>query len=136
VDIKSDKRVESPVYEELIFDANDFQENLRHDTAVLYAAFAAEAMLWRICTNLLERQQNHASRQNEENLDDLSMGQLITRVEQLFQGPKPHNFDGQGLRKLSKLRNAIAHGKNQTVTAQQADEAIRVTLKLKTLLSR
>jgi hypothetical protein len=132
-DVVASKPVESNQHEDLILDAIDFQRSLRFEIVVLYAAFAAEIILRKVCTNLQNGKEKHISRRRERALEHMGMLALINQVEDMLASKLP-TFNWKKVRELSTLRNRIAHGKDQLVTAQQADEAIRVANKLKEFL--
>jgi len=131
VEIK--KPVQLAYYEEAIFDAKTFRRNLRYDTAVLYAAFAAEIILQELSTTLLKRKGGLDGKQVDIILKDKKTPSLIQLVEALH-GCELPRFNGQKLEKLFKLRNDLAHRKKTNATSQQATGAIKVSEQLKKLL--
>ncbi len=133
VAIDTEKPVILPHYEEAIFDAKTFLKNLRYDTAVLYAAFAAETILQELSVYLLKTKSGLTGKQVEIILKDKKMPSLIALVEALSGSELPR-FNGEKLQALFNLRNKIAHKKKTTATSAEATGAIKTAEKLKAVL--
>jgi len=119
-------------YDEAIFDAMRFRQQLRYDTAVLYTAFAAETILKEISIVLLSRR-NLTIEQIDIFLEHAKMPSLVKLIA-TFSGVALPKFGKHKLEKLFEIRNAIAHKKKVSATSSEASSAIRVALELKKLL--
>lgn len=119
-------------YDEAIFDAMRFRRQLRYDTAVLYAAFAAETILKEMSIVLLSRK-SLTIEQIEIFLNHAKTPSLVKFIETFSEVALP-KFGKQKLEKLFEIRNAIAHKKKTSSTGSEASSAIRVAKELKKLL--
>ena len=126
------KPVDLNHYDEAIFDAMRFRRQLRYDTAVLYAAFAAETILKEISIALLGRG-SLTTEQIAIFLNHAKTPSLIKLIETFPEVALP-KFGKHKLEKLFKIRNDIAHKKKTSAAGSQASSAIRVALELKKLL--
>lgn len=124
--------VELNHYDEAIFDAMKFRRQLRYDTAVLYAAFAAETILKEISIVLLGRK-SLTTEQIDVFLDHAKTPSLVKLIQSFSEVALP-KFGKHKLEKLFKIRNAIAHKKKASATGSEASSAIKVALELKELL--
>lgn len=119
-------------YDEAIFAAMRFRRQLCYDTAVLYAAFAAETILKEISIVLLSRR-NLTTEQIDIFLDHAKTPSLIKLIETFSEVALP-KFGKQKLERLFETRNAIAHKKKASATGSEASSAIRVATELKKIL--
>jgi len=119
-------------YDEAIFDATRFRKQLRYDTAVLYAAFAAETILKEIIIVVLGRR-SLTTEQIDIFLDHAKTPSLVKLIETFSDVALP-KFGKCKLEKLFEIRNAIAHKKKATATSSEANSAIRVACELKEIL--
>jgi hypothetical protein len=119
-------------YDEAIFDAMRFRRQLRYDTALLYAAFAAETILKEISIALLGRR-GLTLEQIDVLLDHARMPSLIQLIRTFPEVALP-KFGNHKLENLFEIRNAIAHKKKTSATASEASSAIRVARELKDIL--
>jgi hypothetical protein len=126
------KPVELNHYDEAIFDAMRFRRQLRYDTAVLYAAFAAETILKEMSIVLLGRR-SLTTEQIDIFLNHANTPSLVKLIETFSEVALP-KFGKHKLEKLFEIRNAIAHKKKASATGSEASSAIRVALELKELL--
>jgi len=124
--------VELNHYGEAIFDAMRFRQQLRYDTAILYAAFAGETLLKEISIALLSRR-GLTIEQIDLFLDHAKMPALVKLIETFHEIALP-KFGKHKLEKLFEIRNAIAHKKKTSATSSEASSAIRVARELKELL--
>lgn len=121
-------------YDEAIFDAMRFRQQLRYDTAVLYAAFAGETILKEISIALLGRR-GLTTEQIDIFLDHAKTPSLVKLIETFPEVALP-KFGKHSLEKLFKIRNAIAHKKRTSATGGEANSAIWVALRLKECLHK
>lgn len=119
-------------YDEAIFDAMKFRRQLRYDTAVLYAAFAAETILKEISIVLLVRR-SLTTEQIDIFLDRMNTPSLVKLIETFSEVALP-KFGKQKLGKLFEIRNTIVHKKKTSAIGSEASSAIGVALELKRLL--
>jgi hypothetical protein len=115
-------------YDELLNDAKTFRSQMRYDVSALYAAIASELMLEQACEILLRTRRNLSNKQCEAKLRKLNKHQILNLIRELDASVHVKYED---VRKLFNLRNNIAHGKAQTVTGQEAAEAISTAEQLK-----
>jgi len=116
------------LYDELLYDAKTFRSHMRYDASALYAAIASELMLEQACESLLRTKSNLNNKQCEVKLRKLNKHQILNLIREL-DASVPVKYED--VRKLFNLRNNIAHGKAQTVTGQEAAEAISTAEQLK-----
>lgn len=122
------RSISVPLHDELLHDAKNFRSHMRYDASALYAAIAAELMLEEVCGSLLRTKRNLSNEQCEAKLKNKNKQEILNLIRELDASVSVKYED---VRKLFNLRNNIAHGKAQTVTGQEAAEAINSAENLK-----
>ena len=120
--------IQTPPYDELLYDATTFRRSYRYDTAALFAAIAIELMLEAGCKRSLKKQSQEDDQQWEAKLSGLRMPSLLRLIQQL--NPRLP-IDGAEIRRVFKLRNKIAHGEVLTVDWREMNEALHTAHSLR-----
>ena len=106
-DVKSS--VTQPFYEELLYDAINFQMNMGYDAAALYAAIAIELMLEEACKALLTSQGSLTDDQAEAVLSNRNTPLLVQLIRSLDSGLK---IDGKGIQKATNSETRLHMAKH------------------------
>ena len=105
-------KVELPLYDELIYDAETLQRAMRYEQAALSAAIAVEVMLPKICSALLRRKRNLSDTQ----IQTLLSGKGNKRLREIFKALKPNvNSLHEDIKSLVDDRNALVHETSRNI---------------------
>jgi len=118
--------------DELLYDAKTFRSHMRYETSVLYAAIASELMLREACARLLKTEGGLSDRQCDL-IVKMNIPQLFELMHELN---RSFLIKYEDVRNLVELRNRIAHGRSNTATHQEANEAIGTAEHLKRSLAK
>ncbi len=117
-----------PIYEDLLYDAMAALRQLQFESAVLFSAFACEAMFENSAVPLL-RKKCLSDSQISRKLGKSSFNRSITVIAPIVM------TDTSELRWLCDARDKIAHGKRLEVSGNDAHRAINITKTLRMTLS-
>ena len=125
-------RVELPLYDELIHDAETLRWDMRYQLAALSAAIAVELMLSEICSTLLRRQGNLQNTQIQAILSDRRTTSLVRLIKALSPSIQ---IDDKEIQALFEERSRIAHGESRYTDSDRMADMINVSHKVRKVLT-
>ena len=124
--------VELPLYDELIHDAETLRFDMRYQLAALSAAIAVELMLGEICSTLLRREGNLQNTQIQAILSDRRTTSLVRLIKALSPSVQ---IDNKEIQSIFEERNRIAHGESRYTDPDRMAEMIKVSYKVRKVLT-